>query len=161
MTTIHIETDRFFVDGTPTYAGCHFRDEPIEGLLLNSRMIQATFDDEPGDRASLGLSRLGDLGRSAKCGGVHRGPAHLPRPRIAGGDAQLSGRLSGGLQQGTALPAICWPATTYPHPSIRCGLRAAIPLLEVSGRGLPISAPAAICERLNSRWCSPNGWPMR
>ena len=46
MTTIHIETDRFFIDGTPTYAGCHFRDEPIEGLLLNSRMIQATFDDE-------------------------------------------------------------------------------------------------------------------
>lgn len=46
MTTIHIETDRFFVDGTPTYARCHFRDEPIEGLLLNSRMIQATFDDE-------------------------------------------------------------------------------------------------------------------
>ncbi len=58
---------------------------------------------KPGDRASLGLSRLGDLGRSAKCGGVHRGPAHLPRPRITGGDAQLSGRLSGGLQQGTAL----------------------------------------------------------
>ena len=46
MTTIHIETDRFFIDGTPTYAGCHFREEPIEGLLLNSRMIQATFDDE-------------------------------------------------------------------------------------------------------------------
>ena len=46
MTTIHIESDRFFIDGTPTYAGCHFREEPIEGLLLNSRMIQATFDDE-------------------------------------------------------------------------------------------------------------------
>ncbi|MDP6984291.1 MAG: hypothetical protein QGG05_14525 [Candidatus Latescibacteria bacterium] len=46
MTTIHIETDRFFIDGTPTYAGCHFREEPIEGLLLNSRMIQGTFGDE-------------------------------------------------------------------------------------------------------------------
>jgi hypothetical protein len=45
MTHVTIHADRFWLDGAPTYAGRTFRGHTIEGLLLNSRMVQATFDD--------------------------------------------------------------------------------------------------------------------
>ena len=45
MTTIAIEGGRFFIDGEVTYPGRSFRGRSIEGMLLNSRMVQATFDD--------------------------------------------------------------------------------------------------------------------
>ncbi|MFN2270384.1 MAG: hypothetical protein ACK2US_06085 [Anaerolineae bacterium] len=45
MTTITIQGEQFFIDGEPTYRGRTFRGNKIEGLLLNSRMVQATFDD--------------------------------------------------------------------------------------------------------------------
>lgn len=45
MTHVTIEGDRFFIDGEPTYKGRTWRGHRIEGLLLNSRVIQATFDD--------------------------------------------------------------------------------------------------------------------
>ncbi|MBA3332053.1 MAG: hypothetical protein H0T39_14480, partial [Actinobacteria bacterium] len=38
-TTVSIEGTRFLVDGQVTYRGA-----PAEGLLLNSRMVQALFD---------------------------------------------------------------------------------------------------------------------
>ncbi len=44
-TSVGIEGERFLIDGRPTYAGRRYRDWPIEGLLLNSRMVQAIFDD--------------------------------------------------------------------------------------------------------------------
>jgi hypothetical protein len=48
-TTVSIRGDAFFVDGRPTYAGRTWRGHRIEGLLLNSRMVQGTFDDhKPG-----------------------------------------------------------------------------------------------------------------
>ncbi len=36
---------RFLVNGQPTYTGRTWRGHKIEGLLLNARMVQATFDD--------------------------------------------------------------------------------------------------------------------
>jgi hypothetical protein len=45
MTEISIQGEQFYIDGRPTYAGRSWRDCRIEGLLLNSRMVQATFDD--------------------------------------------------------------------------------------------------------------------
>jgi len=45
MTTVSIEEDKFYINGEVTYPGRAFRDCPIEGLLMNSRMIQATYDD--------------------------------------------------------------------------------------------------------------------
>jgi hypothetical protein len=45
MTTVTIQGEQFFIDGEPTYQGRTFRGNKIEGLLLNSRMVQATFDD--------------------------------------------------------------------------------------------------------------------
>ena len=45
-TTVHIEQERFFINGQATYAGRSFRGMPIEGLLMNSRMVQGVYDDE-------------------------------------------------------------------------------------------------------------------
>ncbi len=45
MTHVTIEGERFFINGEPTYKGRVWRGYRIEGLLLNSRMVQATFDD--------------------------------------------------------------------------------------------------------------------
>lgn len=45
QTRVEIDGDAFLIDGRPTYEGRRFGDWKIEGLLLNSRMVQATFDD--------------------------------------------------------------------------------------------------------------------
>jgi len=44
-TTVSIVGADFYINGRPTYAGRSWRGHRIEGLLLNSRMVQATFDD--------------------------------------------------------------------------------------------------------------------
>jgi hypothetical protein len=45
-THVAIEDQRFLLDGRPTYEGREWRGHRVEGLLLNARMVQATFDDE-------------------------------------------------------------------------------------------------------------------
>lgn len=45
QTTIAIEGDRFLINGRPTYAGRTWRGMRVEGLLMNSRMVQGIFDD--------------------------------------------------------------------------------------------------------------------
>jgi hypothetical protein len=37
--------DQFFLNGKPTYEGVRWRGHRIEGLMFNSRMVQAIFDD--------------------------------------------------------------------------------------------------------------------
>lgn len=44
-TTVSIDGERFFINGAPTYAGRRWNGFRIEGLLLNSRMVNAIFDD--------------------------------------------------------------------------------------------------------------------
>ncbi len=44
-TKVSIVEDAFHINGKPTYAGQSWKGTKIEGLLLNSRMVQATFDD--------------------------------------------------------------------------------------------------------------------
>lgn len=44
-TTVTIEGDQFFINGRPTYAGRTWQGRKIEGLLMNSRMVQGVFDD--------------------------------------------------------------------------------------------------------------------
>lgn len=44
-TTISIVGEVFHLNGKPTYQGRTWQGHKIEGLLLNSRMVQATFDD--------------------------------------------------------------------------------------------------------------------
>jgi hypothetical protein len=52
-TVVAIARDAFHINGTPTYQGRRWQGHMIEGLLLNSRMVQATFDDlNPETRSS-------------------------------------------------------------------------------------------------------------
>jgi len=44
-TTVTIVGEDFHINGQPTYAGRRWQGHRVEGLLLNSRMVQATFDD--------------------------------------------------------------------------------------------------------------------
>ena len=44
-TTVSIVGDEFQINGRPTYAGRFWHGHKIEGLLLNSRMVQGIFDD--------------------------------------------------------------------------------------------------------------------
>jgi len=44
-TTVTIEGDKFFINGMPTYAGRTWKGKNIEGLMMNSRMVQGVFDD--------------------------------------------------------------------------------------------------------------------
>ena len=44
-TAVSIQGRAFHINGRPTYEGRTWRGHRIEGLLMNSRMVQATFDD--------------------------------------------------------------------------------------------------------------------
>jgi hypothetical protein len=44
-TTVTIQGDQFFINGKPTYPGRTWKSHKIEGLLMNSRMVQGIFDD--------------------------------------------------------------------------------------------------------------------
>jgi hypothetical protein len=44
-TSVSIDGDAFRINGQPTYKGRTWNGQKVEGLLLNSRMVQATFDD--------------------------------------------------------------------------------------------------------------------
>lgn len=44
-TVVSIQGDAFHINGQPTYAGRTWNGHRIEGLLLNSRMVQGIFDD--------------------------------------------------------------------------------------------------------------------
>lgn len=45
QTTISIDGDTFLINDELTYKGRYWNDKRIEGLLLNSRMVQGIFDD--------------------------------------------------------------------------------------------------------------------
>ncbi len=45
-TEISLEGDKFLVNGTPTNKGTTFRGVSMEGLIMNSRMANAVFDDD-------------------------------------------------------------------------------------------------------------------
>jgi hypothetical protein len=44
-TEVGIKGDAFLINGKPTYAGRTWNGHKIEGLLMNSRMVQGTYDD--------------------------------------------------------------------------------------------------------------------
>lgn len=48
-TIVSIEKDKFLINGQPTYKGRTWNGKPVEGLLMNSRMVQGTFDDRNSD----------------------------------------------------------------------------------------------------------------
>lgn len=52
-TSVTIEGEGFRINGRPTYEGREWEGRKIEGLLFNSRMVQATFDDLNPDTAGM------------------------------------------------------------------------------------------------------------
>ncbi len=44
-TLVEIKGNQFFINGKPTYQGRIWKGNKIEGLLINSRMVQGIFDD--------------------------------------------------------------------------------------------------------------------
>jgi hypothetical protein len=51
-TTLSIVGDAFHINGAPTYPGREWRGHKIEGLLMNSRMVQGVFDDRNPETAA-------------------------------------------------------------------------------------------------------------
>jgi hypothetical protein len=45
QTVVGIEGNAFTINGQLTYSGCAYRGMRVEGLLMNSRMVQGIFDD--------------------------------------------------------------------------------------------------------------------
>ncbi len=45
QTIVSIMNDKFYINGRPTYEGRSWNGANIEGLLMNSRMVQGIFDD--------------------------------------------------------------------------------------------------------------------
>jgi hypothetical protein len=45
MTTVSIHAEEFYINGEPTYKGRTYKGYKIQGLLMNARTVQATFDD--------------------------------------------------------------------------------------------------------------------
>jgi hypothetical protein len=44
-TIVSISGDEFVINGMPTYAGQFWQGHKVQGLLMNARLVQATFDD--------------------------------------------------------------------------------------------------------------------
>jgi hypothetical protein len=44
-TIVEIKGNQFYINGKPTYPGRYWNNHKIEGLLINSRMVQGIFDD--------------------------------------------------------------------------------------------------------------------
>ncbi len=51
-TTVSISGTDFYINGKPTYSGRIWQGQRIEGLLMNSRMVQACFDDRNPETAA-------------------------------------------------------------------------------------------------------------
>ena len=88
MTEISIEGTRFFVNGQPTYAGISYEGKPVEGLLFNSRMVQAVYDDD--NPQTVARWCYPDTG--PEYGRVLLSVARVPAARAVGGNSGSAGR---------------------------------------------------------------------
>jgi len=59
-TEIAIDGNRFFINGVPTYKGRSWRGHKIEGLLMNTRMVNGIFDDR--NRETIANWKYADTG---------------------------------------------------------------------------------------------------
>ena len=46
QTVVSIKGEQFYINGKPTYEGRYWKGNKVEGLLINSRMVQGIFDDQ-------------------------------------------------------------------------------------------------------------------
>ena len=103
-TEVSIRGQQFFINGKPTYAGRSYKGMKIEGLLMNVRAVQATFDDlNPETRSKWAYP---DTGKWDPERNVREFVAALPewkRYGAAGVHGESAGRQSRGLFEGAAV----------------------------------------------------------
>ena len=100
-TQLSIEGERWLINGRPTYEGQRYRGWNVEGLLMNSRMTNAVFDDE--NPVTRGLFAYPDTGEWDADRNTDEFIAMLPVYRVAwaaGGYGELAGRESDWVLQG-------------------------------------------------------------
>ncbi|MEX0745226.1 MAG: hypothetical protein WD118_06455 [Phycisphaeraceae bacterium] len=95
-TTVSIVGEDFHINGQPTYAGRTWQGRRVEGLLMNSRMVQATFDDLNPETRSLWMTPWGAFDAEQN---TDEFVAHLPAYRAAGLLSVIV-NLQGGSPQG-------------------------------------------------------------
>ena len=102
-TTVTIYGDRFLINGRPTYEGRTWRGHRIEGLLMNSRMVQGIFDDLNPATRDLWNTRTRSAGiRTGTRGNSSAPSAEWRRHGLLG----LTLNLQGGSPQGYKAPAV-------------------------------------------------------
>ena len=133
-TAVSIVGDAFHINGEPTYEGRTWNGHKVEGLLLNSRMVQGTFDDlNPRDRARWAYP---DTGKWDADRNTREFLAAMPEWRKHGLLA-FTLNLQGGSPQGYSKDAavaqlglqrrrraarrLPGPARTHPRPGRRAG----------------------------------------
>ena len=80
QTEVSIQGDAFLINGQPTYAGRTWKGYKIEGLLMNSRMVQGIFDDlNPASRSLFAYPDTGIWDPDRNTSRVYRGDAGLAR----------------------------------------------------------------------------------
>ncbi len=94
---VTIQDDHFLINGKPTYEGRVWNGKPIEGLLLNSRMVQGIFDDSNPD--TVGKWAYPDTGRWDPERNTNEFIAAMPSWR-AHGLLAFTINLQGGSPQG-------------------------------------------------------------
>ena len=93
QTRVAVDGEAWLINGVPTWRQREYRGWPIEGLLLNSRMANAVFDDA--NPATRFLWRYPDTGRwdaDRNHRRIRARPAGVPRARPDGGDREPAGR---------------------------------------------------------------------
>ena len=96
-TIVGIRGEAFTINGQLTYAGRYWQRQRIEGLLLNSRMVQATFDDANDE--TRGLWAYADTGKWDAQRNTREFIAAMPEWRSHGLMA-ITLNLQGGSPQG-------------------------------------------------------------
>ena len=96
-TTVSIAGEQFRLNGRPTYEGRVWHGQRIEGLLLNSRMVQGVFDDL--NPATVGRWAYPDTGKWDAARNTREFVAALPQWR-AHGLLAFTLNLQGGSPQG-------------------------------------------------------------
>jgi hypothetical protein len=92
--------EAFLINGEPTYKGRTWNGKKIEGLLMNSRMVQGTFDDLNPRRSASGPTRHEEVGRRAQHPRVRRRHARVAQARSARRHAQPARRQPAGVLEG-------------------------------------------------------------
>ena len=103
QTSVAIKEDRFLINGRPTYEGRSWRGMRIEGLLMNSRMVQGIFDDL--NEATRGKWAYPDTKRWDPDRNTREFIAAMPAWR-RNGLLSFTINLQGGSPEGIAKPAV-------------------------------------------------------